>query len=104
MTESKNINRDHVGSSFDDHLKEMGIFEEIDAAARQRVEAIRQARLGKEAVRGEVSAVRTGNRELILETTFKHYYMRSYYTRLINRHIGQRKAKQSPRNWFIKIG
>jgi hypothetical protein len=104
MTESKNINRDHVGSSFDDHLKEMGIFEEVDAAARQRVEDIRRARLGRETVRGKVSAGRALDPELALKSTFKHYYVRSYYTRLVNRHIGQRKTKQSPRNWFIKIG
>ncbi len=43
MSYRKPLRNPHLGSSFDDFLKEMGIFEEVDAAARKRVKAMEAA-------------------------------------------------------------
>jgi hypothetical protein len=38
------LNRAHIGASLDDFLKKEGIFEEVEASARRRVQAVRDAR------------------------------------------------------------
>jgi hypothetical protein len=88
-TNSK-INRNHVGSSLEDLLNEAGIFEEVDESARREVEKIRNARLAHE-------ALKAADREITIAT------FRIYHRRRIG-NFSQRKAKLSPRNWFIKLG
>lgn len=88
-TNSK-INRDHVGSSLEDLLNEAGIFEEVDTSARRKVEEIRNARLNRE-------AGKAADREIAI-ASFRTYHRRNIHVRI------QRKAKLSPRNWFVKAG
>jgi hypothetical protein len=88
-TNSK-INRDHVGSSLEDLLNEAGIFEEVDASARRKVDEIRNARLARE-------AVKAADRGIAI-ASFMTYHRRNIHVRI------QRKAKLSPRNWYTKLG
>lgn len=88
MTATRQVNRAHVGPSLEDFLKDEGIFEEVDAAAKKRVQAVQDARAS--------STARPVKRAIAL-VTFRANHRNK-------RHIAQDRANQSHRNWFIKLG
>jgi hypothetical protein len=88
MTATNQINRAHVGPSLEDFLKDEGIFEEVDAAAKKRVQAVRDARAN--------STIRPVGKALGL-VTFRAFHRNKRY-------IAQDRANRPHRNWFIKFG